>query len=59
MIEEHNKNIIMMLQSKLAETSMTFKDVLELRTQVRYFVSSSSRAYADFDEEHERFQNAD
>ncbi|KAJ2932290.1 hypothetical protein H1R20_g4839, partial [Candolleomyces eurysporus] len=32
-IEEHNKNIIMMLQSKLADTSMTFKDVLEVRTQ--------------------------
>ncbi|TEB38923.1 t-SNARE [Coprinellus micaceus] len=33
LLEEHNKNIIMMLQSKLAETSMTFKDVLEVRTQ--------------------------
>ena len=34
MIDEHNHNIVMMLQGKLATTSMTFKDVLELRTQV-------------------------
>lgn len=34
MIDEHNNNVVMMLQSKLATTSMTFKDVLELRTQV-------------------------
>ncbi|KAH9486556.1 Integral membrane protein sed5 [Psilocybe cubensis] len=33
MIDEHNNNIVMMLQGKLATTSMTFKDVLELRTQ--------------------------
>ncbi|KAJ3507181.1 hypothetical protein NLJ89_g6450 [Agrocybe chaxingu] len=33
MIDEHNHNIVMMLQSRLATTSMTFKDVLELRTQ--------------------------
>ncbi|PPQ71121.1 hypothetical protein CVT24_009857 [Panaeolus cyanescens] len=33
MIDEHNSNIVMMLQSKLATTSMTFKDVLEIRTQ--------------------------
>ncbi|CAA7265970.1 unnamed protein product [Cyclocybe aegerita] len=33
MIEEHNHNVVMMLQSRLATTSMTFKDVLELRTQ--------------------------
>ncbi|KAF9056570.1 t-SNARE [Panaeolus papilionaceus] len=33
MIDEHNSNIVMMLQSKLANTSMTFKDVLEIRTQ--------------------------
>lgn len=38
-IEEHNKNIIMMLQSKLADTSMTFKEVLEVRTQVCTFSS--------------------
>ncbi|KAF8078823.1 t-SNARE [Lyophyllum atratum] len=32
-IDEHNNNIVMMLQGKLATTSMTFKDVLEVRTQ--------------------------
>lgn len=32
-IEEHNHNVVMLLQSKLAYTSMTFKDVLEVRTQ--------------------------
>ncbi|KAH7930512.1 t-SNARE [Leucogyrophana mollusca] len=32
-IDEHNHNIVMMLQSKLATTSMSFKDVLEVRTQ--------------------------
>ena len=34
-LEEHNHNVVMLLQSKLADTSMTFKDVLEIRTQVR------------------------
>lgn len=34
-VEEHNNNVVMMLQSKLASTSMSFKDVLEIRTQVR------------------------
>ncbi|KAJ6520065.1 t-SNARE [Mycena sanguinolenta] len=32
-LEEHNHNVVMLLQSKLANTSMTFKDVLEVRTQ--------------------------
>ncbi|KAG6875957.1 hypothetical protein C0993_006587 [Termitomyces sp. T159_Od127] len=32
-IDEHHNNIVMMLQGKLANTSMTFKDVLEVRTQ--------------------------
>ncbi|KDQ63346.1 hypothetical protein JAAARDRAFT_188928 [Jaapia argillacea MUCL 33604] len=32
-VEEHNNNVVMLLQSKLANTSMTFKDVLEVRTQ--------------------------
>ncbi|THH06351.1 hypothetical protein EW145_g4150 [Phellinidium pouzarii] len=32
-IDEHNANVVMLLQSKLASTSMTFKDVLEVRTQ--------------------------
>ena len=34
-VDEHNNNVVMLLQSKLANTSMTFKDVLEIRTQVR------------------------
>jgi len=32
-VDEHNNNVVMLLQSKLANTSMTFKDVLEIRTQ--------------------------
>ena len=34
LVNEHNHNVVMLLQSKLADTSMTFKDVLEIRTQV-------------------------
>lgn len=33
-IDEHHNNVVMLLQSKLANTSMGFKDVLEIRTQV-------------------------
>ena len=36
-IDEHNHNVVMLLQSKLANTSMNFKDVLEVRTQVSRF----------------------
>jgi len=32
-IDEHNHNVVMLLQNKLATTSMSFKDVLEVRTQ--------------------------
>jgi len=32
-VDEHNNNVVMLLQSKLVSTSMTFKDVLEVRTQ--------------------------
>jgi len=32
-VDEHNANVVMLLQSKLANTSMSFKDVLEVRTQ--------------------------
>lgn len=32
-VEEHNTNVVMMLQSRLANMGMGFKDVLELRTQ--------------------------
>jgi syntaxin 5 len=31
--DEHEANVVMLLQSKLAAASMAFKDVLELRTQ--------------------------
>ncbi|CAG8585777.1 16161_t:CDS:2, partial [Racocetra fulgida] len=31
--DEHSSNVVVMLQSKLASTSMGFKDVLEIRTQ--------------------------
>lgn len=33
-VTEHNNNVVMMLQSKLADTSIGFKDVLEIRTMV-------------------------
>jgi syntaxin 5 len=32
-LDEHHSNVVMLLQSKLANTSMGFKDVLEIRTQ--------------------------
>ncbi|CDZ96706.1 SNARE protein SED5/Syntaxin 5 [Phaffia rhodozyma] len=32
-VEEHNSNVVMLLQSKLADMGMGFKDVLEIRTQ--------------------------
>lgn len=32
-VDEHNNNVVMMLQSRLASMGMGFKDVLELRTQ--------------------------
>jgi syntaxin 5 len=31
--EDHAKNVVVSLQGKLAETSSTFKDILEMRTQ--------------------------
>ena len=51
-IDEHNTNVVMLLQSKLASTSMAFKDVLEVRTQnmkeskdrTEQFMSSTSAA---------------
>lgn len=36
-VEEHNSNVVMMLQSRLADMGMGFKDVLELRTQVSWY----------------------
>ncbi|KAL7419051.1 Integral membrane protein SED5 [Cryptotrichosporon argae] len=32
-VEEHNKHVVMMLQSRLANMGLGFKDVLEMRTQ--------------------------
>jgi syntaxin 5 len=31
---EHSSNVVVLLQSRLANTSMTFKNVLEVRTEV-------------------------
>ena len=33
--DEHSDTVVVLLQSKLANTSMGFKDVLEIRTQVQ------------------------
>lgn len=33
---EHTSNVVVALQSKLADTSMSFKDVLEIRTEVKF-----------------------
>jgi len=33
LIDEHNKNVVTLLQSKLADTSVSFQEVLEVRTQ--------------------------
>ena len=41
-VEEHNSNVVMLLQSRLANMGMGFKDVLELRTQVRDAIPSAS-----------------
>lgn len=38
-VEEHNSNVVVLLQSKLAEMGIGFKDVLEIRTQVLALVS--------------------
>lgn len=44
--EEHNNNVLVMLQGKLASTSMEFKDVLEVRTQVRLNLSQLAQLNA-------------
>lgn len=33
-VDEHNANVVLMLQGRLANMGLGFKDVLELRTQV-------------------------
>jgi syntaxin 5 len=35
---EHSSNVVVSLQSKLANTSMSFKDVLEIRTEVGWSI---------------------
>jgi len=45
LVEEHTNNVVMLLQSKLANTSITFKDVLEVRTQVRNSTPSLFRLF--------------
>jgi hypothetical protein len=54
-IDEHNSNVVMLLQSKLASTSMSFKDVLEIRTQVRLLVPATLPEI-DTQPEYERLQ---
>lgn len=46
-VEEHNSNVVMMLQSRLANMGMGFKDVLELRTQVSCRMPITPRQEAD------------
>lgn len=43
-VEEHNSNVVMLLQSRLASMGMGFKDVLELRTQVSFDYCFGRRA---------------
>ena len=43
-VEEHNSNVVMLLQSRLANMGMGFKDVLELRTQVSRATERARRA---------------
>jgi hypothetical protein len=53
--------VVMLLQNKLADTSMTFKDVLEVRTQVRSnYPLSSPRDLSDIclKLEHERVEGS-
>lgn len=40
---EHTSNVVVALQSKLADTSMTFKDVLEIRTEVFFWIVTLER----------------
>ena len=44
LIEEHQHNVVMLLQSRLADISMAFKDVLEIRTQVSRPMSATRRS---------------
>lgn len=55
-VEEHQHNVVMLLQSKLADISLAFKDVLEIRTQVRRFKPTRQRAYQACSTEYERVE---
>lgn len=55
-LDEHNHNVVMLLQSKLADTSMSFKDVLEIRTQVSVSPSTMQTALTLGLLEHERIE---
>jgi syntaxin 5 len=46
-VEEHNSNVVVMLQSKLADTSVGFREVLEIRTQVGLLYCCSSGSVTD------------
>jgi syntaxin 5 len=58
-VEEHNSNVVMMLQSRLANMGMGFKDVLELRTQVSYGLLVRSSSHEADQVEHEGEQGPD
>jgi hypothetical protein len=57
-VDEHNNNVVMLLQSKLASTSMTFKDVLEVRTQVCFSIQVPLAHGLMHVKEHERIQRS-
>lgn len=52
-VDEHNSNVVMLLQSRLANMGMGFKDVLELRTQVRRTMARGAVTTANIFAEHE------
>jgi hypothetical protein len=56
-IDEHNHNVVMLLQSKLANTSMGFKEVLEIRTQVSLSLcDDTSKIFKIMSPEYERVE---
>ena len=55
-LQEHSDNVVVLLQSKLANTSMGFKEVLEIRTQVdsslvSYLLGQNMKATKDRSEQ--------
>lgn len=55
-VDEHNHNVVILLQNKLADTSVAFKDVLEIRTKVRAPARPSACLLIDRRPEHEGVQ---